>query len=159
MTHVARHLVAWVAWWTTCFWLWFLLVGEWNRIEIVAAACAATVAATIGEVARVRGQVRARVPLVWIRRAATVPLAIFTDFGVIVWALVASVARRQVVRGAFRSRSFPAGGDDPASAGTRAWVEVMATYSPNAYVIDIDVERGRVLLHDLVPSRQSESPA
>jgi hypothetical protein len=35
----------------------------------------------------------------------------------------------------------------------------MATYSPNAYVVDYDLERGTVLLHDLVPNEQSEAPA
>lgn len=159
MTSVARYAAAWLLWWTACFWLWFLLVGEWNRIEIVAAACAATVAATIGEVARRRSGMRARVPLRWLRRGASVPLLVVVDFGVIIWALVVSVARREVVRGVFHSHSFPAGGDDPASVGTRAWVELAATYSPNAYVVEIEPERQLVLLHDLVPWRQSESPA
>ena len=44
-----KHVLAWVAWWLALFWLWFLLVGEWNRQELVAAALAATIAATLAE--------------------------------------------------------------------------------------------------------------
>lgn len=154
-----RRLVGWVSFWLATFWLWLLLVGEWNRIELIAAAAAATIAATIGELARARAEVRVRVPLAWVASAKTVPLTIFVDFAIIVWALARSAARREVVRGAFRTRELPIGGDDPAAAGIRAWVAVMATYSPNAYVVDLDAERARSFVHDLVPRRSSEKPA
>jgi hypothetical protein len=36
---------------------------------------------------------------------------------------------------------------------------LVAGYSPNAYVVDVDVDEGTVLLHDLVPWRRSEEPA
>lgn len=151
--------MGWLAFWVALFWLWLLLVGEWNRTEWIAAACAATVAATFGEIARTRAGVQARVPLVWVAKAWNVPLMVFVDFGIVVWALVRSVARREVVRGTFRSHEFPAGGDDPASQGVRAWAAVTATFSPNAYVVEIEQERQLVLLHDLVPFRESEKPA
>jgi hypothetical protein len=81
------------------------------------------------------------------------------DFGILLWALVAGAVRREVVRGAFRSRDFRAGGDDPSAAAVRAWVSLTATFSPNAYVVDVDPEQDLVLLHDLVPFRKSEEPA
>jgi hypothetical protein len=154
-----RRGVAWLAWWIGLFWLWMLLVGEWNRIEWIAAACAATVAATVAEAARTAVGTRLRVPLRWVARSWSALPMVFVDFGILTAALVRSVAMRKVVRGRFRAREFPAGGDDPESAGVRAWVTIAATYSPNAYVVDIEAERGLVLLHDLVPFDRSESPA
>ncbi|MEN3341080.1 MAG: hypothetical protein V7644_484, partial [Actinomycetota bacterium] len=68
-----RHLIPWLATWLTLFWLWLLLAGEWNRQEWIAAASAAAVAATIGEVARTRAGVGVRVPARWLARAWTVP--------------------------------------------------------------------------------------
>ena len=62
MKRLAAAALLWVVWWSVLFWLWFLLVGEWNRQELVAAALAATVAATLAEFARVRTGFRARVP-------------------------------------------------------------------------------------------------
>jgi hypothetical protein len=38
-------------------------------------------------------------------------------------------------------------------------VELVATWSPNCYVIDISPESGRRLLHDLRPHRASEQPS
>ena len=43
--------------------------------------------------------------------------------------------------------------------GPRAWTALAASFSPNAYVVDIEPETESVLLHDLVPRRSSESPA
>ena len=155
---IARHFVPWLAWWAACFWLWLLLVGEWNRIELVAAAIAATVAATFGEFARSRAGARARLPLAWVARAWNVPVMLLVDFAIVVWALVASAARREVVRGTFVTRDFRAGGSAASASGIRAWAALTASYSPNAYVVDIDAGTNAALLHDLVPFRRSEEP-
>ena len=149
-----RHVVPWLAWWLALFWLWFLLVGEWNREEVVAAAIAAALAASLAELARVRTGFAARIPL---RGLADLPKAlarVFVDFGILVWALLVSVARRRVVRGEFVSRETAVG----LGVGPRAWTVLVAAYSPNAYVVDLDPETSQVLLHDLVPCRASEEP-
>ena len=154
-----KHLVPWLVAWVALWWLWMLLAGEWNHYEWIAAAGAATVAATIGEVARTRADVSAHVPSRWLARGWTALLMVVVDFAILVWALVKSALRREVVRGSFRAHEFPAGGDDAESVGMRTWVNLLANYSPNAYVVDIDQERQLVLLHDLVPFRKSEEPA
>jgi hypothetical protein len=154
-----KHLRAWIASWTVAWWLWMLLVGEWNHYEWIAASGAATVAATIAEIARTRAEVRARVPVEWLTRGWSALIVVFTDFGIVMWALFRSVVRREVVRGAFRSHEIDAGGDDASSVGIRTWRNLLANYSPNAYVVEIDPERGLVLVHDLIPRRKSEEPA
>jgi len=154
-----KHVFAWVAWWLALFWLWFLLVGEWNRQELVAAAAAATLAASVAEYARVRTGFHARLPL---RVLAELPQAlgmVFVDFGIVTWALMASIARRRIVRGRLVTREIAGGAAVLRGVGPRAWTVLVACYSPNAYPIDVDPETGIVLLHDLVPSRRSESPA
>lgn len=150
-----KHLLVWLAMWLALFWLWLLLAGDWNKIEIVAAACGAAVAATIGEIARSRAGVEPRVPLRWVARAWSVPYQIVADFGIITWALARSVARRRVVRGEFRAHSFPAW----EGQGVRAWAAWAAQFSPNAYVVEIDPKLELVLVHDLVPHHPSEKPA
>lgn len=154
-----KHVVAWVGWWLALFWFWFLLVGEWNRQELGAAAIAATIAASIAEFARTRTGFGARAPL---RGLADLPEAlamVVVDFGIITWALAASLARRRVVRGRLISREF--GGATPVAPGVgpHALAMLLSSYSPNAYPIDVDQEAGTVLLHDLIPNRRSESPA
>jgi hypothetical protein len=154
-----RRVLYWVGWWLLLFWFWILLAGEWDATEWVAAAGAAAVGASLGELARVRTGVAARLPRRAFHDVPLVLVAVVVDFGILAWALVVSAARREVVHGAFRSHELETGGDDPAGVGLRAWTEVAATYSPNAYVVEIEAERGLVLLHDLVPRRSSESPA
>lgn len=153
-----KHVAAWVAWWIALFWLWLLLVGQWNREEVVAAAIAATIAASLAELARVRTGFSARIP---IRNLVDVPQAlamVVVDFGILVRTLVVSVARRRIVRGELVSRELTDRSRADA-VGLRAWTTLVASYSPNAFVLDIDPQTRRVLLHDLVRHPASEEPA
>jgi hypothetical protein len=149
-----KHVVAWLGWWLVLFWLWMLLAGDWNHIQWIAAASAAAVGATIGEIARSRAGVAPRIPLRWTARAWSVPHQIVVDFGILTLALWRSLLQRKVVRGEYRAHHFPA----REGAGARAWATWAAQFSPNAYVIEIDEERELVLVHDLVPNRPSEEP-
>ena len=153
-----KHVIPWLVWWIALFWLWFLLVGEWNVQELVAAAIAATIAATVAEFARARTGFSARVP--W-RALADLPQAlgmVVVDFGIVTWALVSSVARRRVVRGRLVARELEGGAGAAEGVGPRAWTVLVACYSPNAYVVDVDPGSHTVLFHDLVPNRRSETP-
>jgi len=133
------------------FWFWLLLVGEWDREELVAAAIAAVVAAALAAAAQQAAGLTPTIGRRALARAASVPLDVFVDFGIVVWALVRSVARGRAVRGSFHVRR-PAP-EDP------AWAMWLATISPNAYVVDIDTAADTVLVHDLVTRRASEEPA
>jgi hypothetical protein len=156
----ATAVTAWLCWWVGCFWLWMLHVGTWARVDAVAGAVVAVVAATIAERARRAAGVHPRVAVPVVRRSAMVPIAVVADFAVLTYALASSLARRRVVRGRFLARDFPAGArTTPAGAAQRAWTVLLAGYSPNAYVVDIDLDEDVVLVHDLVPWRRSEEPA
>jgi hypothetical protein len=135
-----------------------LLAGDWNRIEWIAAACAATIGATLAEFARTAAGISYRPPWRQIARSWSVPPIILADFGIVMWALVRSIVRREIVRGSFVTHDFQSG-DDVHGASLRAWTVLVAGYSPNAFVVDIDPERDTVLLHDLIPWRRSEEPA
>lgn len=79
------------------------------------------------------------------------------DFGVICAVLVRSMAagRRDRVGRFVRT---DVGGAEAEAGPVAAWLTVVATYSPNAYVVDVDRVSGRALLHDLRPLRASEEP-
>jgi hypothetical protein len=156
----ARPLVAaFLVWWAVLFWIWMLYVGEWNRIEWIAAASTATVAAAAAVVVHSLRLLDFRFRLGWARDLVRVPLQVVIDFGIVTVALARVLVSRRPAEGRFVARSLDAGGADSLSAGRRAFLTVVATYSPNAYVVDIDAERDVVLLHDLLPNRASEEPA
>ena len=119
----------------------------------MAAAVAATTATAIAEVVRRQRTVRFRLRRRWLREAYGVPLQILVDCALLVGAL----ARRRA--GAFHTRSTGPGGRSAEAAGRAAFLTVVAGYSPNAYVVDVDRETREVLMHDLVPRRESERPA
>src|SRR4051794_41148376 len=146
---VRRRAIAWCCWWAAFWWTWMLLVGEWNRIEWIAGACAATVGATLAETVHALAGVRLGLPLERLRHVPSALAMVFVDFAILTVALV-----RGGVRGRFVARDI-----DPGDAPHRAWTVLIAGFSPNAYVVDVDEERGVVLLHDLVPRRGSERPA
>ena len=140
MKHVLPRLAGWLA----LFWLWMLLAGDWSHTELVSAAIAATIASLfVRRLPRVPGA-----SSLW-----SVPAMVLVDFGILMWALVRCALRREIVRGEFVRRPFRAH-----DAGVRAWVGILATYSPNAYVVGFDTEREVALVHDLVRNRSSESP-
>jgi len=144
------RLGAWIAWWIALFFLWLLLAGEWNRVELVAAALAATAGAIVAEGVRRLTGVSLRVPARDLATAWTIPPIVMLDFAIVVGALF-----RNAARGRFVVRDLPPAG----SSTSRAWRSYVATFSPNAYVVDVDEELRGVLLHDVVPFRKSEEPA
>ena len=154
-----RRIAAWACWWAALFWLWMLLAGDWSWIEWSEGAGVAAAAAVLAERVRAAAGVRLGVPLGLLRSALTVPPIVVADFAIVIWALLVSLARRRVVRGRFRARELRAGGRGSDAVARRAWTVLLAGYSPNAYVVDLDPERDEVLLHDLVPWRRSEEPA
>jgi multisubunit Na+/H+ antiporter MnhE subunit len=152
-------LRAWLISWVALFLAWLLFSGDVNHIEVIAAACAATVAATIGEVARTQAGVRASVPRKLVVPMLRALLQVVPDFGYLVWALVLSAVRGDVVRGQTKRRAFHDVGDDRRSVGARAAALWSANLSPNAIAIDIDRERHESVVHDLIVNRASERPA
>jgi hypothetical protein len=159
VTPFGRHLKGFALWWVGLFWLWMLLAGEWNRIEWIAGACAATAGALLAELERSLMGLRFRIPLRTVASAWSVPLTIVVDFLLVLGLLFRSLVRREIVRGRFVAREFDPVGPDPRSFGIRAFRTLAANYSPNAYVVEVDAEQGLVLFHDLVVWRRSEEPA
>src|SRR5438067_573363 len=85
MSGPSRHVRTWVLWWIALFWLWMLLAGEWNRIELVAAAIVATVGAAFAVIAILVTDFELRVPFDVLRAARSMPLMVFVDFGILTY--------------------------------------------------------------------------
>src|ERR671939_639306 len=58
-----RRVAAVAVWWCALWGLWLAYQGEWNRIEWVAAACAATLGAGLAGAVMAVGLLRFRPPL------------------------------------------------------------------------------------------------
>jgi hypothetical protein len=145
---VARRAIAWLLWWAGSWLAFQLLAGDWNRIEWVGGACVATVAATLADAIRTAARVEPRLPLAQLRALPSALAAVVVDFGLLVVALVRRRPGRYVVREL-----------EPTAAAQQGPTVLVSGLSPNAFVVELDADRGTVLLHDLVPRRASERPA
>jgi len=157
VARVARRGLIWLGWWCVLWPLWLVFVGAWDLIDGVAGVAAAAVAATAALVVRDLGLLAFRPRPGRFAGFRRVPLQVFGDFGILVSALGRTLAGRPV-RGVFLAKALPAPGPRPEAAFARATAEVAATYSPNAYVVDVDLDRNVALMHDLIRNSASEKP-
>lgn len=142
-----KHVAPFLLFFFTLWWLWQLLTGEWSRYEWIAGAAAAAVAAVLAELAVSRTEGRAAVPRAALTAVPSALGMVFVDFAIVMRALV------QRRRGALRETPF----EHPDTTPYRAWLAIVADWSPNAYIVDIG--GGRTLSHHVVPNDPSQRPA
>jgi multisubunit Na+/H+ antiporter MnhE subunit len=127
--------------WAVLFGLWQLYVGQTTTQTTIAGAIAATLATGTCILLARLGLYRFGLDLRRLRPAVTLPWDVVRDFGRVTLALT-----RGRPAGAFREVDVPA-----RSAGDRALVGLLGSIAPNAYVVDVDRDRGTALLHELDP--------
>lgn len=140
------------------FALWLLFVGQWSWLIGAWGAGLALVATFGAEVVAGQGLLSVRWRPGWLRELGPAAAGVVVDFLVVTRALTVAVVTGRRRLGVFREdRSAAGSGELP--TGRRAWVELVAGWSPNCYVLDIDPATGRRLVHDLVARPSSEQPA
>jgi hypothetical protein len=142
-------------WWAALFGWWVLLVGTNAGLELVAAACAAFLAALLAAALRAQGLLRFRFEAAWLAKTLKVPWQVVRELGVVFWALALDLLGRRRVDSTYSAVRFPTGGDQPAPAGRRAIAVEAAAVSSNTLPVDIDCEQGVALRHELDPRRAS----
>lgn len=148
---LTRALVLWLG--LSCLWFLFVFQTTWPEAAVGAAGSALTFLA-------LRFSLRA-VPLhfrpkgTWLGQALRLPQMIAFDS----WLLIKDLARRMRgghSRAGYELVRFAVCGGDSYSAARRALVLLFVSTSPNSIVLDVDRERGTLLLHYLVPARVPE---
>jgi hypothetical protein len=145
-----------VLWWLVLGGWWILLVGTNSGLEEIAGACAAGIATMFALGVRQQRLLVFRFEPRRLARTLKVPWNVVRELGIVLWALALDLARVRRVRSAYRAIPFPTGRQDGASAGRRAVASLADAVSPNAYSVDMDLERGLVLRHELDPRRASD---
>lgn len=146
-----------VVWYPSLFALWLLFVGEWTGLVAVWGVGLSLVAVVAAQVVARQGMLAVQGRWRWAPEVASAAKAVVVDFAILTGALLVALARRRRRVGVWRFDAS-AKGASQLSAGRRAWVTVLASWSPNCYVVDIDPDTGRRLMHDLRPRRSSEQP-
>jgi hypothetical protein len=144
-------------WWLALFGWWVVLVGTNAGLELIAAACASLLAALLALGLRRLGLLPFRFEGRWLAKTLKVPWRIVVELAIVFWALGLHLAGVRRVTSRYRAFSFPAGGDDPTSAGRRALAVEADGLSPNTLPVDVDRERGVALRHELDPRHSSNA--
>jgi len=131
-----RALGLWTIGWVGLAALWLLYQGEWNAIQLYAAASAAALSLVVAFVVLRHVRPAVRLQRRRLLRAANVPWQVVREFGIVTWFLV----RRPAGEGDFRRQPL---------LGGSVFVPIATGYSANSYVLDVDKEQGEALVHVL----------
>lgn len=142
-----RLPVTWAAWFAVLLPLWLLYVGMFRRdiliVGIVAAALGAAMAVAMQRAGLFPFALTPRV----LARELRAVVRIYPDFARIVVELARGGRR---CAGSFRWVDYPyERGQSPRARGDRGVVTTTSSLAPASYVVHIDGETGRMLVHDL----------
>lgn len=153
---LAHRLLLAIGCWIVLYLWYLLLVDTFNKQEMVAALVVAALGTVAVTSVALHDMARGAIRLRWLALLAwKLPILALRDCGIVFAALWRRVALREEVEGAFRVLRFDPGGDDPYGAARRALVVAGVSLPPNSFVVAIDVEQGRLLIHNLVPPAHS----
>jgi multisubunit Na+/H+ antiporter MnhE subunit len=157
-----RRVLVWSVRWLALALLWLALADSRARPELIAAAVAALIGASLASLISRPGRPRtlttaARLFALGPRRLAYPMVRLVLDNGLLVAVLWRRLVRGERASGTLRTGPMPS---DPAlqSAAGRVAVEAWGSLTPNRYVIGIDEETGTVLVHELTRSRTPVVP-
>lgn len=151
------HGLGVLIWWPLLFALWVLFAGEWSWLIAGWGAVLASIATVGAGVVARQGLLDVHGRFGWARELGPAAIAVVVDFGILTRVLVTAMIRRRREAGVFLEDRSTAG-EGRLQAGRRTWVALVATWSPNCYVVDIAPHSGRRMIHDLRPHRPSELP-
>jgi multisubunit Na+/H+ antiporter MnhE subunit len=140
-----RLALGWLGWWVVLAALWLALVDTVATPELVAGAVAAAVGATAARVVDALGLIALRLRARWLLGLWRPVVRLVPDS----LALTAMVARRLLGRraaGALTELPFRRGPDEEARA---VMVKIAGSLAPGAYVVRIDEDQSRMLVHTL----------
>ena len=148
------RFIPFTGWWLALWGVYMLLVGNASPAELAFGLVAALISAIAAATVRKYGAVHFSFERNWIRPLARLPWKALTDCALV----LATDCRRPFKShdsGRFIEVEFNPGDDSPVSVTRRALVAAAVSFAPNSFVVLLDPERRRLLVHQLIPVRQS----
>jgi hypothetical protein len=145
-----RRAVTWLIWFLCLNALWLVLISAFVLEETLLGILASAVAATAAVAVTQQQPLRFRPRLAWLLPVWRLPFETARQSALILGCLARLIARPGSSTGRFRvvEVSLP---DDPTGAATKAALLIAGeSFAPNSYVVDLDRERGLMLVHEMV---------
>ena len=142
--------------------MWIVLAGQPDAQDLVAGAVAAVLAVGVGYLISQRGIMVPSVRAADLRTLAVVPWQVVVETGQVFALAARKASGRPAAPGALRTVSLDAGPDVRGwpAARREAVLTALLSAAPNTVVVDIDMEVGTALVHQLAGASQpDERPA
>jgi hypothetical protein len=134
------------------FGLWMVLVDNAEWPEVVVGLGAAALAAVYGTFVMSRRRERLRLSAAMVRRAHRPLVLLVSDTVLVTVALAKALFLRRFPTGRFRAVRYGATGQSSEDVTRRILTEWATGVAANRYAVGVDVERGYLLVHQLVES-------
>ena len=142
--------------------IWIVLAGQPDTQDLVAGSVAAVLAVGVGYLLSQRGRMVPGVQAADLRALAAVPWQVVVETGQVFALAARKASGRPAAPGALRTVPLDAGPDVRGwpAARREAVLTALLSAAPNTVVVDIDMEAGTALVHQLAGAPQpDEHPA
>jgi len=131
--------------------MWIVLAGQPDVQDLVAGSAAAVLAVGVGYLVSQRGKMVPSVRVADLRRLAAVPWQVVAETGQVFALAARKAAGRPAGPGALRTVPVDVGPDMHGwpAARREAVLTLLLSAAPNTIVVDIDMEAGTALVHQL----------
>jgi multisubunit Na+/H+ antiporter MnhE subunit len=146
-----RVTTGWAAWWILMMAFWMVLDHSLAPDELLVGAGAAAIAALVAQAACLQAGLRLRVRASWLRPALGLPWQVVVDTAAVYRALWRKLRRGEDPPAGFTEVPVDPGDGGPAGTVRRALIIGGRSFTPNAFVVGIDLDRSVMVVHQLVP--------
>jgi hypothetical protein len=147
---------AWLVWFVALNLAWFVLIDKLVLAEQVLGLCASALAATAAVALARQRLFRFRPRGEWILPAWRLPWQTLVETGWVLGALARQLAGGPARRGSFRRIPVSLPADESEAATKRALLTAGRSFPPNAFVLEIDVDRELMIVHELINPERRE---
>ena len=139
--------------------MWIVLAGQPDAQDLVAGSVAAVLAVGVGYLLSQRGKMVPSVRSADLRTLASVPWQVVVETGQVFALAARKASGRSAASGALRTVPLDAGPDVRGwpAARREAVLTALLSAAPNTVVVDIDMEAGTALVHQLAGAPQPDA--
>jgi multisubunit Na+/H+ antiporter MnhE subunit len=139
--------------------MWIVLAGQPDAQDLAVGSVAAVVAVGVGYLLSQRGKMVPSVRAADLRTLAAVPWQVVVETGQVFALAARKASGHPAAKGALRTVPLDAGPDVRGwpAARREAVLTALLSAAPNTVVVDIDMEAGTALVHQLISASQPDA--
>lgn len=153
------QIACWLIWAGALLGMWIVLAGQPDVQDLVAGSASAVLAVGVGYLVSQRGQMVPSIRVADLRALAAVPWQLVVETGQVFALAARKASGRPAAPGALRTVPVDVGTDVRGwpAARREAVLTALLSAAPNTIVVDIDMEAGTALVHQLAGAPEPDA--